>query len=278
MTPRPGTAVSATAERDGIRITLELDRDRIAHGERAWADVTVTNIGTGDLFWGHSSTCVFPAQVSVLTEDALDLGSGRDVREWAYLLAVLKSATLYARSSWASGDAVTAFTPELFVDAGRNMGCTTDLVVDAIPPGSGVTHRAAWDAEALWGLPIPPDDYRIEAVFYYMSRGEPPSLEATGIDHEVRVDLPVVVDSPAVDYLGPGEAVDRVLENESFTALFAEAPQNRWTASQIRFEHGDWVMRLYLASPSEAIVVTVDAVTGEVLDVVLDPDPGEPNF
>lgn len=37
-------------------------------------------------------------------------------------------------------------------------------------------------------------------------------------------------------------------------------------------------MKLYLELPREAIVVTVNAISGRVVHVVIDPDPGDPIF
>ena len=52
--------VTKTVEDQGIRLTLTLDRDRIAFGERTWADVTVENIGTDIVYWGHSGSWSMP--------------------------------------------------------------------------------------------------------------------------------------------------------------------------------------------------------------------------
>jgi hypothetical protein len=274
MAQRPGQLISATAEEDGIRVTLELDRARIAYGERVWSDVAVANTGTDDVYWGHSGTCVFAAGVTVITQVPFEFGSGRS--DWGGEPGVLKSTTLSPEATtWAPGDAVAWFTPEGWVDFVGNMGCTTDLVIDVVPPGGELTYRAAWDADGPHGVPMRPGDYRVEAVFTYMGRG----ATAEPIDRQaVRVDLPLTVDSPDVDYLGPGEAVDRVLESQDFLDRFHDAPRGRWQASTLHFEGGAWVMRLYLDSPKEAIVATVNAISGLVLSVVVDSDAGEPIF
>lgn len=224
MALRRGTPITATAAENGIRVTLGLDRDRIAYGERVWADVTVVNTGSDDVFWGHSGTCIFAAEVSVITQAAMEAGTGRS--DWSGELGVLKSVTvLYDTTDRATGDAVAGFTPEGWVDVVANMGCTTDLVIDAVPPGGQLTYRAAWDAEGSHDVPMPPGDYVVEATFFYMGRGAPPEVAQGPLDNEaVRVDLPLLVDSPDVDYLGPGEAVDRVLENQGFLVHLQQAP------------------------------------------------------
>ncbi|HUG95738.1 MAG TPA: hypothetical protein VMK30_06300 [Pleomorphomonadaceae bacterium] len=156
-------------------------------------------------------------------------------------------------------------------------------MTDVLPPGGQLIYRAAWDADGPYsvpihhyGVPIPPGDYRVDATFQYMTRGAPPDVEP--IDNQsVKVDLPLTVDSPEVDYLGPGEAFDRVLESRDFVDHWQLAPRTRWRASTMHFEDSAWVMQLYLERP-EAIVATVNAISGQVISVLIDPDPGEPIF
>jgi hypothetical protein len=243
--------------------------------------VTVVNTGSNDLYWGHSGTCPFVADVSVNPTVPFDLGYGR--YDWAGELEILKIITVdgYEASETtirAPGDMVARFTPEPWVDATGNMGCTTDLVIDRVVPGAELSYRAAWDAVGLHDLPMRPGAYEAKARFNYMSRGAEPGYGEEDFKH-VGVQVPLIVDSPLVDRLGPGEAVDRVLEDEVFLDLLEEAPRvGRWTGSTLHFDDGRWVMTLFLENPVEAIVATVDASTGQVLEVVIDPDPGDMEF
>jgi hypothetical protein len=274
---RPGEPITATNEQDGIRVTLALDRDRVAYGERVWAEVTVANTGTDNLYWGHSGTCPFVAEVAVNATVPTDLGYGRD--DWTGELEILKFITVATEAaSVSAGEAVAGFTPEPWVEVAGNMGCTSDLVTDVVAPGAQLTYRYAWDADAPHELPMQPGAYEAEATFYYMGRGASPELEPPDFK-PVSVSAPLTVDTPPVDYLGPGEAVDRVLEDPGFLEMLEEAPRiGRWTGATLHFNEGRWVMMLFLENPVEAIVATVDASTGQVLEVVIDPDPGEMEF
>lgn len=279
MAQRPGTPITATSEEDGIRVTLGLDRDRIAYGERVWADVTVVNSGTDDVYWSHALNCDFAASVSVITPIPLELQYGRT--DWHGEIGVLKNVTV-GNDATSPGDPAAYFTPEAWIDSVGGRGCVTMSVTDVLPPGGQLIYRAAWDADGPYsvpirhyGVPIPPGDYLVDATFAYMTRGAPPDVEP--IDNKtVKVDLPLTVDSPEVDYLGPGEAFDRVLQSRDFLDQLQLAPRTRWRASTMHFEDGTWVMRLYLERP--AIVATVNAISGQVISVVIDPDPSEPIF
>lgn len=280
---RPGQPVTGTVEENGIRVTLVLDRDRIAYGERAWADVTVVNTGTDDVYWGHPLNCDFAASVSVMTQQPLELAYGRT--DWPGDLDVLKSVTIGTEPlSIGLGEVVAYFSPEAWIDLIGGRGCVTMGVTEILPSGGQLTYRSAWDADGPYGVPmrrsgVPtrPGEYQVAAAFYYMTRGFPPGTEP--IDNlAVEAAVPLIVDSPNVEYLSPGETVDRVLANPDFLDLYQDAPRSRWQASTLDFEDGGWVMRLYLDGPHEAIVVHVNAISGRVTNVVLDPNPGEPVF
>jgi hypothetical protein len=274
---RPGQPITATNEQDGVRVTLALDRDRIAFGERVWAEVTVVNTGVDNLYRGHSSVCPFVAEVTVNATVPTDLGYGRD--DWIGELEILKFITVATEvPSVSAGEAVAGFTPEPWVDVVGNMGCTSDLVTDMVAPGAQLAYRAAWDADGPHEFPMQPGAYEAEATFYWMSREAPSGLEPPEFK-PVAVSAPLTVDTPPVEHLGPGEAVDRVLEDPGFLDLLEEAPRiGRWTGSTLHYVEGMWVMRLFLENPVEAIVATVDASTGQVLEVVIDPEPGDMEF
>jgi hypothetical protein len=272
---RPGKPTSATAEESGIRITLALDRDRIAYGERVWADVLVANTGTDTLDWGHSGSCPFTANVALVADHPVEFGVGRD--DWGGDLGLLKGSTLATDfEAVPLGEPVAGFTPEPWVDLVGNFGCTTDLVVDQLAPGDHVAYRAAWDAEGPHEVPLAPGPYAARATFHHLGRGCP--LEPIGCSGSVEVAVPLEVDSPHVDYLGGGEAMDVIFEDPLFLQLLGETTVQRWDGATLHFEEGAWVLRVYLDAQDRAIVASVNAITGQVLSVVLDEDPGEMLF
>ena len=262
----PAATVTETVEDQGIGLTLTLDRDRIAFGERTWADVTVENIGTDIVYWGHSGSCVYAASVAAYADVVKEVPYGRD--DWTGDMEILKNATGIA-TNFASQE----FRPEDLVDLEGDFACTSDLQITEVNPGDILTYRAAWDGDATYGLPAQPGSYHVDATFNYMSRGAPPAPGAGPAEHAVMVSVPMTVTGPELNYVAPGQVVDRVLEDPAFQRRLAEAPLERWSGSELTFEDGNWVMTLHMGGPPEAIVATVDAVSGDVISVELTTDP-----
>jgi len=139
----------------------------------------------------------------------------------------------------------------------------------------------AWDPATPHGMPPPPGAYGVSVKFGYMSRGAPPGFNAeVELDQfSVGFDFTVDVLGPDLAYLSPGQAMDRLLANEEYQALLADSPRERWGQSEIHFVDGVWIASLELSAsgasidPIEAIVGEVDALTGDVTHVRLDPRP-----
>ncbi len=249
---------TASVEQDGIRLTLVLDKEGTTFGERVWADVTVENTGSDAIIWGHSSTCTWPA--GVRGSAALEPPSiGRT--DWPGDQGVLKNATVPDAQSVAFG-----FTPEPFVDFQGNWGCTTDLVTDEIAPGERLSDRFAWDTIGFSGMPPPGGRYVAEATFGYMGRGSV-SPEASPDDYQVTVRVALDVEGPAIEYLSPGEAMDLLLADPTFIQQLAANPRVRWTGADLTWDDERWTVELRLENPDEALVATIDAVTGAVTDI-----------
>ncbi|MGH2456405.1 MAG: hypothetical protein ACRDHD_09130 [Candidatus Limnocylindria bacterium] len=258
----PGTSISGTVERDGIRMTLELDRSRTSFEERVWAELTIENIGPDSIFWGHSGTCAWAGQVLAVPEDRVPVPYGRT--DWPGELGILKNITVLDRAP------DLAFAPEAFVDSEGTMGCTTDYVSSELPPGEVIRSRFAWDSVGVNGMPARPGTYAAVATFTYEGRGSSRPINPAA-PPEVAIQLPLAVDGTDAPALAPGQAVDAVLADSRFTSYLANAPRSRWTGSQIAWQDGTWVMALGLEGPSEAIVARVDPVTGSVASVTLVP-------
>jgi hypothetical protein len=259
-TPHPSAPYgSATVEEDGIRLTLALDKDATSFGERVWAEVTVENIGSDAVIWGHSSTCTWPAGAwfSAAGEPAV---IGRT--DWPGDQGVLKNITVSARST------DVYFTPEEFADFEGNWGCTSDLVRDEVQPGERLSHRFAWDTTGQGGMPPPGGRYLAESTFYYMGRGSV-SPDAHPAEHEVSVRVALDVEGPSRDYLSPGEAIDLLLADAEFVRQLAANPRERWTGADLTWDDEQWTIELRLQGPDEALVATIDAISGAVSGVQL---------
>lgn len=269
----PAVPVVASNESDGILITLALDRNRVAQGQRVWATVTLQNRGADSVWWAHSGTCVFPTRVFATPETFEPMPSGRG--DWTGHAGTLRSISVFEEYS------ELGFAPEERVDVDLPFGCTTDRNVSEITPGEVIVSRSAWDAERFYGLPAVPGNYTVTADFHYDARGSArPTHEPLPPDQpSVSVEVQLIVTGSEIDYLSPAQAVDRLLEDETFAAELSQRPVERWLGAEIEFADGTWAFELRLDSPPEALVGRVDAVSGEVTGVEVEPrgDPyGEP--
>ena len=252
---------NASTEADGIRITLALDRMHSSFGERVWADVSVENIGSDVVHWGHSGSCAWPAGV-MLTTDAVVPDYGAD---WPGEAGILKRITVDDPDVWLFG-----FAPEAMVDIEGHWGCTADLVPDEILPGARLSHRFAWDTVGMNGMPPPGGRYVAESVFAYQGRGDvPPSEEDFGKQISVQVSLDV--EEPAREYVTPGEAMDALLGNETFIRLLADNPRTQWNSSTLQWVDESWQLEIAQEAPYGPLVATVDAITGSVSGVEVRP-------
>lgn len=271
--PPPPEPVTASVEKLGIRLTVTLDRGRTVFGQRVTATTTVTNIGSDSVFWGHSSTCAFPTGLEIQAGDAANLDYGRD--DWRGENEILKRVTVGWHST--NQDPGWYFMPEAWLDFAGTMGCTSDYVLSEIVPGELLTHVVEWDAQGEHGAPPPPGTYPIVATFAFESRGEPPGFEDEPEPQVVSLQMTLVIEGPALDYISPGVAFDALLEHDGYQGLLADAPRRMWVSSDIQLEGSRWVAALFLdpeddaSPPTEAIVGEVDARTGEVLRVAREP-------
>lgn len=270
--PSPRPLLPSVVEADGIRLSLALDRDTTRHLERVTATVTIENIGSGSVFWGHSGTCVFPAAIAIHPGRPERLRFGR--MDWEGEIGILKSVTVDRRLS--TEDQTLGFWPEGWLDFEGNMGCTSDLVTSELRAGEVLVQRLEWDAYGYYGMPATPGTYSLEAAFDFMSRGAPPTGEEPIDAFVVRAGGTLTVEGEDVGYLHPGEAMDALLEDPGYLGLLADAPRSLWVESSLEFVDDRWEAVLWLSAsdtsvdPVRALVGVVDARTGEVLDAAFE--------
>jgi hypothetical protein len=275
-TAAPPLPVTASVEEDQIRVTITLDRSQSVFGQRVWAEVSVENIGADVVHWGHSGTCDWVAGITVVPAfEVPPAPYGRD--DWTGDAEILKRLAVDDR-----GSGTQHFTPEPWVDFEGNFGCTSDIVADTIAPGERLTHRAAWDTMAAHGAPPVPGEYAATATFSYLNRGPAPVDDGGDL---ARIDVTVLLDvdgSPLV-HLSAGEALDAIFEDAAYQQHLAEAPRERWLSHELAYEEGTWTFTLYLRGEDreievvERLIASVDASSGVVLDVRVEPGGDVPS-
>jgi hypothetical protein len=201
-TPPAGLETRFRTERDGIRVTVQLDRNPLPAGEPTWATVAVTNIGQGILSWTHDG-CAIPVAV----RGHLPGASWRPGQAQTGPSAEFKERVI---EQMADGIAIS-FVPEEMVGVGR-IGCADTAITDTILAGRSITQRAQWDGMAYLRLGLPPSGpltIRGWAGYYFRGRHEPPNVLEEGV---IELDGDAwIVGGKDPSWLDPPEVIDVAL-------------------------------------------------------------------
>ena len=244
----------AEVERDGVRLTLELESAPLAMGAEAWATMTVENVGAGSVFY-LTDGCEIPLQL--LVKLGGDWTGGADQ---VGVAAEFKRLALFEDGS-GRGRLLMGFEPEQHI--GRGSGCADVGIPHELPAGERLTQRALW---VPWDdAPIPTAPVTLEASFPFTGRG-----------HDSTVLDPVVVEldswiasSEPWPWMTPAQAVDAALVDPTFFAWLLEVPSRTWINAHLNLdaENGIWEVGLFRDDPGSAWakIIQLDATTGQVI-------------
>jgi hypothetical protein len=253
----------AVVERDGIRVSLAVDRLPLQVGRAHEAIVTVENLGADDAIYA-ANDCGLAVEASY-----------RPVGDWNGVgipqmgfAAAFKELAL--RGDQASGNGPRShLTPELFVGV-ESWGCRDVRLVRHLEPGAALVERFEWDA---WpGTPAGPVDVR--AAFGFIRREREADLAG---DRVIEAVLPTTIVGGSGGRLGPVAAVDAALIDGPFSAFLASSPPNAWSTTILVPDRNGRVWRVGLSVANGPVApraygeVTVDALTGVIVDRRFDP-------
>jgi hypothetical protein len=241
-----------SAARDGIVVTLSVDRSTLPAADRTWVSVTVENASSEVRLW-RGGGCNPLADVTIWTATAVTPEPGRN---WDGLAGTFKE--LLAHANEASDTAL--FLDERFVDRTPIVACPADLGVNQISAGQRLEMRAAWDGE-IEGVAAPPGPARITASFPYLGAAGKPDAPQP-IEATAKVD----VANPGIRLLSRGQAIDAALGDANFAAWLASADMNAWSGVDLQSQGKSYVVILsldHLGGTTEGRA-TVDRETGAV--------------
>lgn len=257
-TPTPPTqpGPTATATRDGLVVTLTLDRAPLTAGVRSWVRVTVANTA-GAIRHYQGGGCEFLAAISIETAAPVAPDRGRD---WDGAAGALKQLLLPN----ADPDATGYYIDERFVDQAGGVACPANLGLNEVKPGEVRQMRAAWSGE-VQGVVGVAGPARVTASFPYL--GLPDGGEMLGRPPQpIQVAVDVDVVDGGVRFLSPGQAIDAALANPGFAAWLAAAPQGSWQGVSLE-QRGRSIDVILTATADGGVfsgVATVDRATGAV--------------
>ena len=248
----------AEAERDGVRVTLELESTPIQMGVDTWASVTVENLGAGSVFY-LTDGCEIPLQLLVKLGGEWTGGADQ-----IGVAAEFKRLALFDDQSGRS-HLLMGFEPEQRV--GRDAGCADVGVPHELPAGERLTQRALW---LPWDdAPIPTVPVTLEGSFPFTGRDR----DSTELDPVVVHLDSWIASSEAWPWMTPAQAVDAALTDPVFFAWLLEVPSRSWINAHLDLDPqaGIWEVGLFRDDPGSAWakIIHLDATTGAVIPAPL---------
>jgi len=249
--PTPAGPVGE-ATRDGITVTLSLDRAVLTATEQALAVVTVENRSPEPRFW-QGGRCNLPASVWVDSAANVTAPIGHD---WPGSAGQLKKLVLPASQPGRRA----AFVAAGPVDPAGNVPCPASRGVNQLPPGQRLEIRASWAGEVN-AVAAPPGPGQVTASFSYLGPG--PHHDPSGVADAIQAHVAIAIAPSSVRLLAPGEAIDAALADRAFAAWLATAgAPATWVGADLQQLDGEYL--LVLQTRSEEGRATVDRRSGTV--------------
>lgn len=258
--------VTASVERDGVRLTLEIEHAQLSINAPSWASLTVENLGPDAVVYGVGG-CGLMAEVS-----------GWIVGDWTGGLpqvgsaGAFKAVALSRVGSAGSGALGVWFVPESMVGK-ENAGCADLLQLERLEVGATEVRRALWrgDGSAL----VPSDTLELVARFPFFRRESDPA-DREGPAIEVALSVAVRDASPSA-LIGPARAIDAALDSPVFARFVASNPQAQWINPMLHLDtqQAIWTVGLFVdrgpPDYDQYGSVRIAATSGLVVDVRFDP-------
>jgi len=255
---------TASVEENGIRLTIELERNPMPAGEPTWATATLTNTGPDDLIWFHGGCSNFSTISGMPDGDRWRPGedpAADRLRSWKRFLLGFGGQP--------PAQMTVEFTPEPFIGKG-SIVCTLQLESQHLASGASMVERAQWNGLAFVALTPPPSGpLDLRAVAGPFLRASDPEREggAPGKDLELHLHTWVVGDGRP--WLHPGEAIDAAFADPAFVSMLGARSPGDGNQPLIRFDpaSGRFMIGILDSQPAvdRARFEVVDGITGEAL-------------
>jgi hypothetical protein len=254
--PPADLPLAATVERDGVRLTIELERNPMPAGEWTRVRTEVTNLGPGPLTWFHDG-CATLVWVSG------EMPGSRWRSGFATFDGQLGDFERRAHER-TTGDGLIriVFLEEARIGRG-SYGCADIGLSDVIAAGETLERVRIWDGFAFSLLAPPPGGpVRLTGTFGYYWRGEEPR---NIVDRTMSVELAAWIEPIDIPFIHPSEAIDVALLDRRLVNAVASVDLFSGNEPIIRFDpsRGDWLVGLVNYHPEPFLrAVIVDGRTG----------------
>jgi hypothetical protein len=259
----PDPPTTATVEGNGVRLTIELERNPMLAGEPTWIDKTITNTGRDAVIYypcGESMSVGGPVV-------ALPWRPGRRLpdpaKAWKeYLISVQGVRT---------SDRYVLFLPQ--GQDGSASGCGDIGYTKSLVAGATIHERARWDGFTFRQL-APPPTARLDVVgTFKFDRGDPLAEHPPEDRLLLEVHLDTWIAGLPDALLDPAEAADVALTDPRLTSVLASRDLHNGNEGVVRFDPVAGVYQIGMLESGDLAVarvhlVLVDARTGEIVGFV----------
>ena len=265
-TPTPAPTVPAEAlqriwsvERDGVRLTIELERNPMPAGETTWLTTTVTNTGNDEMTWFHDG-CAIPIGVWGPMEGVRWPEAPDFIRDDG------RGPEIVDRLSRKDAPVVIDFVDERYLDRKGSFGCADVGIGDPLPAGGSIVRRAAWNGFAHDLLGPPPTGLvHVTAHFDAYWRASDVEPERS---RSLELPFDVWVTSSGAVAIDPAEAVDAALKDPRLVDVIEARTRADSTDELVRYDPlaGVWQVGLLdYTEPPRIHLVLVDPSTGALV-------------
>jgi hypothetical protein len=268
LTPFPATAMpepsippdlsrTAVVDQDGVRITIELERNPMPAGEVTWVTKTIANMGED------------PIQYFPCGEAMSVIGQLRD-RPWRSGGRLPNPEAEWKKYLLQQLDVRDGRRQVVFLPAGltgSSSGCGDIAYVEILAPGKALRERSRWDGLTFRRLAPPPTSiFDLVGSFAYAHAARV-DVEAPKL--EIDVHLEAWIDGRRDAYLDPGEVADVALRDARLTAILAARDLHNGNEGVLIFDPVSATYQVGMLESgnlpvSRAHLLTIDAVTGEI--------------
>jgi hypothetical protein len=247
----------AMSTRDGVRVTLTLERTPLPAAQRTRALVVVDNLSPNVRNW-EGGGCGFLATVTIHT--SVDARPDPGVN-WPGAAGRFKR--LASPGSDPSDDG--PFIDERFADDPERLVCTADLAINHLQPGERLEMRAVWNGEVA-NVAAPAGPATVSAEFPYIS-DVPNGADPLEASRPIVASIDTEVVGAGIVLLSADQIIDAALADRRFAGWLASAKVSAWEGVDFisRGATADVVLTLLKQGVATDGRVTVDRTTGRVL-------------
>lgn len=263
---------SRTIERDGVRVTVTLERNPLVAGQPVWLRTHVRNLRDELIHWPGAPECGDSVSVRGWMTDAhwrpIELVDAPPREPNGGFVRPVTDLRWWIQDRW------TDWRPRKiwlgFAHPSSTHGCGDSYFETRLPPRGTLIQRLRWDGQASGGLGPPPSGpTRIVGTFAYRFRGEP-----FGRTRVIRVPIDAwIVDGRDPTWLEPMEIVDAALADARLQTLMEQISLGYESGAYVAFDPGREVWVVGTCSSFEGDLVhwraaIVDPASGAVFEVI----------